>query len=93
MRDKRWAIAGMLAILLAELVIGSRFLHAPPFGDDNDEMAYVRGLSWTGAFQPDCYGLVRPVKNLIFLAVFRTAATRVTAWRAEDIAALVKGGK
>lgn len=75
-RDRRNVYAGLLLIVVLEMALGARFLHASPIGDDDDEMAYVQGAgSWSQLARGDCYGLFRPVKNVLFFAVSRMSPT------------------
>ena len=63
----RW---GLLALLLWLCTASFQFQHAPPLLDDVDESEYIQSLSTPGALlRCDCYGLFRPMKNLMFYGV------------------------
>ena len=61
----------LLGLLLAVVsLIGYHAASTPFFLDDIDELNYVHGIhGLPGCFSGDCYGLFRPIKNLIFYSV------------------------
>lgn len=68
-------------LVIAAALLFSPALEAPLLLDDEDQLAYVQGMtSWRDALGLDCYGLFRPVKNLIFLAVARTPEMPLFGW-------------
>ena len=75
--DRRLGLALVLVVLA--LVFLAR---APLVLDDQDELDFLAGLSSALlAFKTDCYGLFRPVKNLIFLAYQSFGAAAPWIWR------------
>lgn len=66
------ARGGLLALLLWLCAASCQFRHAPPLLDDVDESDYIQGLSTCSELlRCDCYGLFRPVKNLLFYGVMK----------------------
>ncbi len=61
----------LLGLLLAVVsLIGYRAASAPFFLDDVDELNYIHGMpGLVHCFSGDCYGLFRPIKNVIFYMV------------------------
>ncbi len=65
----KYLIPITLAVLLLAgiALVVTPCLSSPFFMDDNDELSHIQGIhSWLGCFTYDCYGLFRPIKNLIF---------------------------
>ena len=61
-------LLGLLITVVS--LIGYQGASTPFFLDDVDEMTYIHGLdSLAFCFGGDCYGLFRPIKNLIFYSV------------------------
>ena len=72
---------GGLALAVLITLLFYQFRTAPPLLDDVDEMDYIQsrpGIS--ELFRQDCYGLFRPVKNMLFLLVTRTGPVRPIIW-------------
>lgn len=66
-RRARWSLVALLLVAGAASI---PFLHAPPFLDDIDEAEYLQHVTTVGGLlRCDCYGLFRPVKNLVFYGV------------------------
>lgn len=86
-RTHVWAETLAVAVLLALVcVIAWPGFKAPLMLDDLDQTNYVGGFtSWQDCFGRDCYGLFRPVKNLIYyglgdLALFKWHALNLSVY-------------
>ena len=74
------ARSGFLALVLAITGMGLNTLNAPLLLDDVDQLSHVRSLrSLPALLGPDCYGFLRPVKNLAFKAISLTGAGAAVA--------------
>jgi len=73
---------GLTALLLFIISVGLQSASSPPLLDDEDEISHIRNLeSGWKILGVDCYGLFRPVKNLIFYAICRIRTDRTVLWR------------
>ena len=76
--QKRNRTLFVLLLLCAIGLLGAQTFDAPLMLDDEDELKHVQGFGtlWD-CFSTDCYGLLRPVKNLLFWFVAHAPASPV----------------
>ncbi len=71
--SKKIIIYGLLFIAGIAIILSLQTIKAPFFLDDTPELDHVSTFSSIkDIFTPDTFGLKRPVKNLIFLAIYHT---------------------
>jgi len=97
---KRSPITGFAALctalVVAVTVLNVLVIGAPMILDDLDELEHVRSFNSVldAVLRPDCYGLFRPVKNVLFFAVansgrFATVLRHVIPWGAYLLACML----
>lgn len=85
MKERNQTLFVVLLLCIAGL-LGAQAFDAPLMLDDEDELRHVQGFgSVWDCFSPDSYGLLRPVKNLLFWFVTRAPASPVTAAHAASL--------